>query len=112
MVTISKMYNSMEKYEKDNYYLKDKNDKIEFHGKLADDLKLSVLDDKTYQGLINGKNAYGKRIITLAGNGEHDPGRDLTLSPDKSIGVTYYLSKNPGDAEKIMTAHKHVSRSP
>ncbi len=110
MITISKMYSSLQKYEMD-YYYEDKEPHIEFEGRLKDKLRLTGVGSDIFRKIFNGYNGDGAMIVRPGGNGKHNPGRDLVFSPDKSIAVACYLGGRPPDRIKIMNAHRNAVKT-
>ena len=108
MLTISKMYRTLKKYEMDYYYLGKNAPEIAFRGKLAERLGLTNISGGAFECITAGKNAIGETLVRPGISGFHNPGRDIVLSPDKSVAISCYLSQNKDDRMKIINAHREA----
>ncbi len=108
MLTISKMYNTLKKYEMDNYYLGENAPKVEFSGEISNKLGLKFISGGAFENIVAGKNINGEMLVRPGISGKHNPGRDVVLSPDKSVALSCYLSQNPDDRRKIIEAHREA----
>ncbi len=89
MVTIGKLYTSVEDYKKDSYYC---NSPGEFFGGVAErmGLKGQEMTEEMYQNLKAGRDPTTKEQLVAPGpNGEHRAGWDACITPDKSLSVAW-----------------------
>ncbi len=104
MVTIGKLYTSVEDYKKDSYYC---NAPGEFHGKISKEMGLAGVEmtEEMYQDLKAGRDPTTKEQLVATGpNGEHRAGWDITLSPEKSYSVLWAT----GTAEQRQTIENKI----
>lgn len=98
-VTIGQIYESLWKYEQDNYYLK--NAEPEKFGRGWEKLDIEI-NEKTYKALAEGKDpTKGEQLIDTR-NG-HRPGYNITFSPDKSFSVASF--SDPLQKQALLEAH-------
>ena len=108
MLTISKMYNSLKKYEMDNYYLGENAPVAEFGGKMAEMLGLKLISGGAFENITSGKDASGAVLVRPGRSGYHNPGRDVVMSPDKSVAISCYLGGDNENRIKIIESHREA----
>ncbi|MGA2142219.1 MAG: MobF family relaxase, partial [Brevinematales bacterium] len=111
MLTISKMYNSLKKYEMDNYYLGENAPVYEFGGKMAERFGLKYISGGVFENVTSGKDASGAVLVRQGRAGYHNPGRDVVMSPDKSVAISCYLGRDNENRIKIMESHREAVKS-
>jgi conjugative relaxase-like TrwC/TraI family protein len=93
------------KYKKTEYY-KDGEFKG-FKGEIAKELGLTKFTEftpeaeKAFEFLDVGSAPSGKQLVQFGNNGEHDEGRDFTISLSKSVSMACVLSQNPEYSQAI-----------
>ncbi|GLI53352.1 MobF family relaxase [Thermodesulfovibrio yellowstonii] len=105
-VTIGQIYESLGKYEKDNYFLKNAEPQKFGQGweKLGEHIEMN---EKNYKLVAEGKNpATGQQLVDTR-NG-HRPGYNLTFSPDKSFSVATF--SDPELKQALLDAHHAAVR--
>lgn len=105
-VTVTQIYESLSKYEQDNYYLKDAEPQKFGQGwsQLGKDVEIN---DKIYKLLVEGKDPATREQLVDARNG-HRLGYNITFSPDKSFSVAAFSS--PEMKQALMEAHHAAVR--
>lgn len=103
-VTIGQIYESLDKYEKDNYYLKGvEPQKFGTGWEKLGDVEINA---ENYRNLAQGKDIQGNQLIDTR-NG-HRAGYNITFSPDKSFSVAAFAS--PEMKQALMDAHHQAVR--
>jgi len=117
MLSFGNIYDKMEKYHKDNYYL---NKQSNFQAKTIIVTgsgwdRLGVMDknnynisEKDYQNLRDGKGLNGEYLSETFGQKEHRQGYDMTWTPHKSI--TLFAYQNKETLEKMTNIMNEISQ--
>jgi len=117
MLSFGNIYDKMEKYHKDNYYL---NKQSNFQAKTIIVTgsgwdRLGVMDknnynisEKDYQNLRDGKGLNGEYLSETFGQKEHRQGYDMTWTPHKSI--TLFAYQNKETLEKMTNIINEISQ--
>jgi len=116
MLSFSGVYDSLQKYEKDNYYL---NKQADFQAKtitvtgsgwdkLGVDKNSYEVSEKDYQNLLNGKNLNGEYLSESFETKEHRQGYDMTWTPSKSITLFAYRDKET--LERVTNIMNEISQ--
>jgi len=116
MLSFSGVYDSLEKYHKDNYYLNKQSDfqakTITVTGSGWDRLGINKdeynITEKDYQNLRDGKNINGEYLSETFGQKEHRQGYDITWTPHKSI--TFFAYQNKETLEKMTNIMNEISQ--
>lgn len=104
-VTIGQIYESLSKYEQDNYFLK--NAEPQKFGQGWKRLENVEINAQTYKALVKGKDpTTGQQLVDIR-NG-HRPGYNITFSPDKSLSVVAF--SDPEMKQALMEAHHQAVR--
>lgn len=113
MVTCSKIYESLDKYQKDNYYLVDSQgntlqpEKIGAGWRIMDAQDMP-LTEEVYKSLKEGCHATaGNQLIQEGVNGEHRGGYDVTISYHKSWSV--WANSSPENRQLFQDIRVEVS---
>lgn len=113
MVSVGNTYNSINDYNKDNYYLKNEDgspmepQKIGEGWKHLDPEGKLQLDEETYKALKEGKDPNtGTQLVQNGVNGEHRAGNDIVFSPHKSFSI--YAMTSPENEKLINDIHDHA----
>lgn len=104
-VTIGQIYESLSKYEQDNYYLK--NAEPQKFGQGWEKLGNVEINGENYKLLAEGKDPTTGQQLVDQRNG-HRLGYNITFSPDKSFSVAAFSS--PEMKQALMEAHHAAVR--
>lgn len=87
-----------QQYERFDYFAKDPVHTVEsgqFLGGAAKELGFSQMNADTLEKLQKGQDSTGKQVVELSKQGEHNAGKDITFSIDKSFSMFRYSAEAP-----------------
>jgi conjugative relaxase-like TrwC/TraI family protein len=89
MVTIGHVYETLDKYAKDNYFSRGAESPGQWHGKGAEMLGLKGdVKNEDYQSVREGKDPRtGEQLVSLASNGKHRDGYDIQFALPKGLSL-------------------------
>ena len=92
MLSVGKQYETIEYFTKDPVHsLADG----QWLGGAAAELGFSEMNADSIEKLQAGQNSKGEQVVELSKQGEHNPGKDLTFSIDKSFSILRYSAVTP-----------------